>query len=269
VPNARVLVAALLLTASASARAAETKLTAEALVAQHLQALGALPADAAASPRVLEGACRFEIVRGGAARLEGQTRFTSEARRLRVELKFDNSSYPGETWSADADSIDVGFYLPTRRSPLGNFLNAYDALLKEGLVGGTLSRAWPLLDLAGHKPKLKYEGVRKIDGQPVHQLRYQMARGQGEITIVMSFEADTFLHVNTTYVLRQRPGLGGEIQDSARQEDVIQRLEESFSEFVTVDGLKLPRRWRLKYETGGGAPNTFWTWDTTLVRAMP
>jgi hypothetical protein len=96
-----------------------------------------------------------------------------------------------------------------------------------------------------------------------------MAKGQGEMAVTMSFEADTFLHVGTTYNLRLRPGLSQDIQDSAGQVDLFLRLEEAFADFVSVDGLYLPRRWTLKYETGGGASNTFWIWETVFARAAP
>lgn len=248
--------------------AGESKLTAEELVAHHLEALGPAPA-ATTGPRVLEGACRLEIRRGGAANIAGQTRFTSEGRRLRIDLKFDQSSYWGESFAYDGARVEIGFIQPVRRSPLGNFLNAYDAVVKEGLVGGALSTAWPLLDLAGRHPKLRYDGLKKVDGRPVHQLRYQMAQGQGDIAIVMAFEADTFFHVGTTYKLRLRPGLSQSIEGSASQVDVFLRLEEAFGDFVAVDGLHLPRRWTLKYETGGGASDTFWIWDSVFERAAP
>lgn len=260
--------AALLLAPSARAWSADAKLTAEALVARHLEALGVAPSPAS-GPRVLEGGCLLDIRRGGSAKLEGRTRITSEGQRYRIDLKFDHSAYWGESFAVDGDKVEIGFIQPVRRSPLGYFLNTYGAILKEGLVGGTFSTAWPLIDVAGRKPKLKYEGVKKLGERPVHQLRYKMAKDQGEMSILMSFEADSFLHLGTTYALRLRPGLSQDIQDTAGQDDVLMRLEESFEDFVAVDGLHLPRRWTLKYETGGGASSTFWVWETVLERAAP
>lgn len=243
--------------------AAGEKLTAEALVALHREALGAAPA-AAQGRRVLLGSCRMEIRRGGAANIEGKARFSSEGRQLRVDLTFDQSAYWGERFGFDGERVDVGFIQPVRRSPLGHFLNTYQVILKEGLLGGVLSTAWPLLDLDSRRPKLKYDGIKKVAGRPVHQLRYQMAKGQDEMTITMAFEAETFLHVGTVYALRLMPGLTSDIQNSASQVDVLLRLEESFSNFVAVDGLKLPRRWTLTYETGGGASDTFWMWESVF-----
>ena len=260
--------AMLLLLATRSAAAGEPKLTAEALVARHLEALGSSLA-AAASPRVLEGACHLEIRRGGAADIGGRTRVRSEGKRLRIDLKFDSSAYWGESLSYDGDRVEIGFIQPVRRSPLGNFLSAYDTLLKEGLVGGVLSTAWPLLDVEGRGPKLKYDGIKKLDGRPVHQLRYKMAKGQGDMTVLLAFEADTFRHVGSIYSLRLKPGMGQNIEDSAGQVDVYLRMEESFDDFVALDGLQLPRRWTLKYETGGGASSTFWIWSTVFDRAAP
>lgn len=260
--------ALLLLLLASSATAGEPRLTAESLVARHLEALGTASAGSPEA-RVLEGACRMEIKRGGAADIPGRARFSSEGRRFRVDLKFDHSNYWGESFAFDGDKVDVGFIQPVKRSPLGNFMNAYDAILKEGLVGGALSTAWPLLDVQGRHARLKYQGVKKLDGRPVHQLRYQMEKDQGDMAIVMSFEADTFLHLGTTYSLRLSPGLGPNIEDSAGQVDVYLQLEERFDDFVSVDGLHLPRRWTLKYETAGGASHTFWVWETVFERAAP
>lgn len=248
--------------------AAEARLTPEEVVARHLEALGQAPASAA-RPRVLEGACRMQIRRGGAADIGGRTRFSSEGGHVRIDLKFDHSDYWGESFSYNGDKVEIGFIQPVRRSPLGNFMSAYDAILKEGLVGGVLSTAWPLLDVAGHRAKLKYDGIKKLDGRPVHQLRYQMARGQGDMTVLISLEADTYLHVGTVYSLRLKPGMSQNIEDTAGQVDVYLRMEESFGDYVALEGLHLPRRWSLKYETGGGASNTFWTWDTSFDQMAP
>jgi hypothetical protein len=268
-PTATALAAAVVCgIAGAGARAGEPRLTAEAVVARHLEALGSAPPQGE-GPRVLEGVCRMEIRRGGAANIEGRARIATEARRVRVDLKFDHSSYWGESFVFDGDQVQVSFIQPTRRSPLGNFINAYGAILKEGLVGGVLSRAWPLLDLQGRAPKLRYEGLKKRNGRPVHRVRYQVPGGPDGLQVSLDFEADSFLHLGTTYSLVLRPGLSPDIQDSAGQVDVQMRMEESFEDFVNVDGLRLPRRWTLQYETGGGAPSTFWVWDTRLDRAAP
>jgi len=37
--------------------------------------------------------------------------------------------------------------------------------LREGLLGGVLSAAWPLLRLAQQNPKLEYRGLKKMEGR--------------------------------------------------------------------------------------------------------
>ncbi len=48
------------------------------------------------------------------------------------------------------------------RSKLGNFVVANDLLLEESLLGGTLSTSWALLDVAAKKPKLSFDGTKKL-----------------------------------------------------------------------------------------------------------
>src|SRR5258708_21716858 len=74
----------------------------------------------------------------------------------------------------------------------------HDLIFKQGLMGGTLSSAWPLLDLTARGPLLEYVGTKKVDNRLLHELKY-LPRGGSDLKIALFFEQDTFRHVRTAY----------------------------------------------------------------------
>jgi len=244
----------------------DDKPTAETIVARHLESLGWSDAKAAQALRVAEGRCHFLIQRGGAGSLEGKTVVASEGRRYSVDLRFPSSEYPGETLAYDGQKIQVGFIQPRARSPLGDFLNTYDVLLKEGVISGVLSTAWPLFDVAGRRPKLKYDGLKKVADRSLHQVSYKAARGQGDVDVLLYFEPETFRHVRSEYRLALTPSMSSAIDKSASQQDTRYQIEESFAEFETAAGLTLPRRWTLTLRMGGPSTDALWRWDTAIEK---
>jgi hypothetical protein len=109
-----------------------------------------------------------------------------------------------------------------------------------------LSTAWALSDVEGRKPKLIYEGLKKIDGMQVHQLRY-MPRKHTDAEIVLYFDAETFRHVKTVYSISIGNNVGATITESAKLQPERSSLEERFSDFKTVDGLTLPSHWNIHF----------------------
>jgi hypothetical protein len=258
--------ALILMLAGGGAARADQKPSAESIVARHLEALTSADPRAAQALRVVQGSCHFEIRRGGGGSLEGKARVSSEGRRLRVELAFPSSEYYGESLAYDGRKVEVGFMQPGRRSPLGEFLATYDVLLKEGLVSGVLSSAWPFLDLAARGPKLKYEGLKKVGGRNLHQIAYKAARGQGDVAVSLFFEPETFRHVRSEYQLALRPAMSSAIDHSASQQDIRYELEETFEDFQTVAGLTLPKRWTLTLNMDGPSTNALWRWESVVER---
>jgi hypothetical protein len=262
----RLPVVAILALLGGGAAPADQKPSAESIVARHLEALGSADPQAARALRVVQGPCHFEIRRGGAGSLEGTARVSSEGRRFRVELGFSSSEYYGERLGYDGNKVDVGFMQPGRRSPLGEFLATYDVLLKEGLVSGVLSSAWPFLDLAGRGPKLKYEGLKKVGDRTLHQIAYKAARGQGDVGVLLFFEPESFRHVRSEYRLALRPSMSSAIDRSASQQDVRFELDETFADFQTVAGLTLPRRWALVFSMDGPSTDALWRWESVVQK---
>jgi hypothetical protein len=246
---------------------AEQKPSAESIVARHLEALGPPDAQAAARAlRVVQGTSHFEIRRGGAGSLDGKARVSSEGRRFRLELGFSSSEYYGETLAYDGHKVEVGFMQTGRRSPLGEFLATYDVLLKEGLVAGVLSSAWPFLDLPGRGPKLKYEGLKKVGDRTLHEIAYKAARGQGDVHVSLFFEPESFRHVRSEYRIALMPSMSSAIDHSASQQDTRFELDETFADFETLGGLTLPKRWTLTFTMDGPSTNALWRWENVIAK---
>jgi hypothetical protein len=148
----------------------------------------------------------------------------------------------------------------SRRSALGGFVSSNDVILREGLLGGVLSAAWPLLSPEVRQAKLASDGLKKLDGRELHRLAYRAKKGQNELTVHLYFEPETFRHVATVYSSSRAQPLGATPEASSQQSDQYFRLEERFSGFERSLGLTLPRTWTLRYESTART-TTEWRYD--------
>jgi hypothetical protein len=258
----------------------------EEVLQKHLDSIGTAAARAAAKSRVVEGTSSYQVLVGGAGVIHGNAVMVSEGRRLQMRLKIVASRYNGEKFLSDGNKTFVeGTYEDHTRSELGEFLRGEDFALREGLMGGVLSTAWPLLDLDTRKGKLKYEGRKKIDGTELEAVSYHPKKNT-DLDITLYFEPETFRHVRTVYSVSLSAGLappqtlavtdqGPAIQaagssdiDTARRQQTRYRLEERFGDFKTADGLTLPSHYELRFTEelpGGFTKSVQWLIDTTRV----
>jgi len=250
--NSRASVISLFLLAFASASAscvyaADASLKAEDLLSKHLDAIGSAEARASAKTRVVQGGAVYRILVGGGGRAEGKTGLVSKEQKLRFMVKLPGTDYIGETFVYDGKDVHVAFSNTNKsRSPLASFIATYDAILKEGLLGSVLSTGWALANAEKLQPKLTYEGLKKVDGRHLHQLRYE-ARKHADIEIHLYFEPETFRHVKTVYSISVGNNVGANILQSAKLRAQRSQMEERFSDFKTVDGLTLPAHWNLQF----------------------
>jgi hypothetical protein len=218
----------------------------EDLVGHHLDAIGSKEARMAAKTRVVQGTAVYRIPVGGGGIIEGKTGLVSDGRKFRFMMKFQGD-YRGETFIGNGDAVQVAFSNSNQsRSPLASFVTTYDATVREALFGGVLSTAWALSDAGGREPKLVYEGLKKMDGQQVHQLRY-MPHKHTDVQILLYFDAETFRHVKTVYSIEIGNNVGATITESIKNQPERSRLEERFSDFKTIDGLTLPTHWNIQF----------------------
>ncbi|MGA7292555.1 MAG: hypothetical protein WBW53_22735 [Terriglobales bacterium] len=264
---------------------------AEELVAQHLDSIATPAVRAGFKSRVAQGPVHFTILVGGAGNLDGKAVLVSDGNKLQFMMKLPNNEYRGEQFIFNGEKDKVAFSGARQtRSPFGNFVFVQDAVIREGLLGGTLSTAWPLLNLDERKAKLSFGGLKKIDGQELYELRYRPHKNT-DLEINLYFDPQTYHHVETTYsysvsqsltgessatdagevpVTGGSPGISGNGAGISGSPETAQarlymnryRMQEKFSDFKTVDGVTLPTHYDLQFsqELQNGR-TTLWDWD--------
>jgi outer membrane lipoprotein-sorting protein len=266
-----------------------SELKPEELVAKHLDSIGTADARKAIKSRVAQGTAQYTILVGGAGTQEGKAVLVSEQNKIHFLFKFPNNIYRGEQIVTDGSKIEVAATTAQRtRSPLGTYLYTQDAAIRDGLLGGVLSTAWPLFDSDVRKAKLSYLGLKTIDGKQLHDLHYKPKKGSDQ-EIDLFFEPDTFRHVLTIYKLSisqhlvspefqtssgavipsQSLGVSSDEAQSRQQATTRYRVEERFSDFKTADGLTLPSHYNLHFtnEQQSGATAVY-EWSVSLSEVM-
>ena len=239
------------------------KLTWQEIVAKHLESIGPAEARAAVQSRSAEGTAQFQEIVFATVKLSGTAELLSQGRKTKTALRFGQAQYPGEQFVFDGKASQIATTEPGARSLLGNFLFGQNEILSEGLLGGTLVTSWPLLDLKDRQAKLKYEGLKKIQGRDLYELTYTPKKraGHGDLLIRLYFEPETFRHVRTVYrlILRQAQG---DIREGT--EETTEYLEERFDDFAVADGLTLPRHWELRYQKEPSTQPQELQWDIRI-----
>jgi len=255
----------------------------EDLVAKHLDSIGTAEARAAKS-RIVQGTSLFKIRIGGGGELTGTSGLVSEGRKSVFMIKLGNNDYRGEQFVTDGEKVSAAATTSDHKwSDLGYFVRAQDQIVREGLLGGELTTAWALLNLAENKAKLNFDGEKKVDGRSAYQLTYH-SKKKDELTVHLYFDPQTYQHIATTYSITLASGLGGfspsisdqagltsstnagggDITQSAKQRETRYTIEERFSDFKTAEGLTLPSKYSIHFteELQNGMTKVY-EWDLT------
>jgi hypothetical protein len=293
------LIVTLILSASGSlgvALAANPVTNAEELVAEHLNSIASPALRAGIKTRVVQGSVEYKILGGSAGVAQGKAFVVSDGKKLLFMMKLPSNDYRGEQFVFDGDKDKVAFSTSRQsRSSLGAFVFVQDAVIREGLLGGVLSTAWPLCNLNERKAKLNFSGLKKVDGQELYVLRYRPQKDTN-LETDLYFDPQTWRHVETVYTFSSSQDIvhaaavstskgpfnasayddkrlangvpsqtlpGTDIEPQAGvQLPNRYRLREKFSDFKTVDGLTLPTRDDIQFsqELHDGE-TTVWDWD--------
>ena len=237
------------------------KLTAEKLVAQHLESIGTPEARANLKSRSLQGQGMMRILQGGSGALSGSVTHKSEGNKSSFLFEVDDPSYQGEHIIFDGQDGRVSWAYRGRRSELGEFIQAHSYILREGLLGGTLSTAWPLLDLESKKPRLRYRGLNKVQDRKLHRLEYRSEKRGGDLRIDLYFEPETFRHVKTIYHFSAAPQIGRTSRSSHWQRDTRYVIEETFENFQQMGGLALPALWVIRFSQTDQSTTILKEWE--------
>lgn len=241
------------------------KLKVEDVVQKHLDSIGTPEERAAAAHRVILGTVEFSFRARGTGQTHGNAVLASEGLMTLIGMTFPNLEYPHERLGYDGRTFTTGFIKPGVRTVLGDFIKNRDTVFKEGLIGGTLSTAWPLLDLATKNPKLGYEGTDKINGREVYVLSYVPRKGS-DFQIRLFFDAHTFQHVRSTYGQVMSAMQGRTDKDSARQSASRYQVVEDFGDYKKEGGLTLPHTYKLALLIDDYTGTSKSEWTLTLTQ---
>jgi hypothetical protein len=241
------------------------KMKPEEVIAKHLESIGTAEARAAAKSRIIQGNTIATFRVGGKGQAEGGSVLASTSDKSLVSIVYGNSEYPYERVGFDGKRVTVSEIRPGQRSTIGRFFMQHEELLREGLLGGTLSSAWPLLDATAKNAKLKYAGTKKVNNREAHVLKYEPRKSSG-LEIRFFFDSETFQHIRTEYEQRLVQGMTSQPGQTQQQGDSITKLIEEFSDFKTEGGLSLPHAYRLQLSIESNSRRVLQDWEFTLTK---
>jgi len=291
---ALVVIAGLLQPGAAIGTAApDNKPKPEEILAKHLDSIGTPEARKATRPRGMTGTIEVTIRSKGVAKGEGAAILASEGEMNLVRMDFGGTQYPYDRIGFDGSKVTASQVSPGVYSNLGSFVRSYPELLKDGLLGGSLSAAWFPLNLANVKGKLEYAGNKKVNDRQAIEIKYRPSGGS-DLKISLFFDAETFQHVRSVYqhtisaqmsagglgtTQRSAGGVsaagggrgtgvgntstGREGELSASQSETRYALTEDFSDFKPEGGLTLPHTYKIRFEQAG-ASSQFTDWVLTF-----
>jgi len=258
-------IALLVLPANTSSSSATQRLKPEEIVARHLESIGSEKARAAVSSRIISGSSQviFRTVPTGQA--VGRAVLASEGVKSLIGMSFKNPIYPREELGFDGNSFIAAFVTPGVRSALGGFLMTHTLVFKQGLMGGTLSSAWPLLNLKSRDPHLEYGGTKKVDDRLLHEVRY-LPRGGSDLQISLFFDQQTFQHVRTEYQRVIAAPTGSRASTNVEERETRYKLVEEFSNFKSEAGLDLPHAYKIKLTVDAQSGTFLGEWIINLTQ---
>jgi hypothetical protein len=221
---------------------AQEKLKVEDVVAKHLEALGS--AEARNKSRIIQGTAVGTFRLGGSGTAEGGAVIASQDVKSLFSIVFGSTEYPYERVGYDGKIVTTGELTPGVRSQLGIFFMRHDMPIREGLLGGVLSTAWPLLDVSGRNPKLKYSGIKKVGDRKAYALTYE-GKNSGGLKTTLFFDSETFRHIRTEYEKRQIQLMPDQPSVTQQQGDSVSKLTEEFADFKEEGGLMLPHQYKI------------------------
>jgi len=243
------------------AKPSAQKLKPEDVVTRHLESIGSAKARAAVRTRIISGTSQVVFHTTPIGQAVGRAVLASEDTKSLLGMSFPSPVYPREQLGFNGSAFMAAYILPGSRSALGSFLMTHSLIFKQGLMGGTLSSAWPLLDLTKRNAELEYSGEKKVENQMLHELKY-VPRGGSDLQIRVYFDRDTFNHVRTEYERTIAGAMGDRsyVTPGNGRETRFKMVEE-FSDFKKEGELNLPHTYKINLitDTDAGTFLTDWT----------
>jgi hypothetical protein len=260
--SAAIIISLSLVSPKGNATAGDSRV--DEIIARHLTSIGPPEARLPSRSRLVIGLAKMTVRSRGNSEAAGSAVLASQAAKSMVTMKFGVPDYPYEKVGFDGENVTAYALRPGVYSTLGSFVKTYTGMLKEGLMGGTLSSAWPLLDLSSRKVKFEYGGTKKIESRSVVEIKY-MPKGGSDLNISLFFDAETAQHVRTQYKITVMSRMGTTVDSSAQGSESRYELIEDFSDFRAENGLTLPHHYEIHYRYLG-SDSRYYDWVMTLHR---
>jgi hypothetical protein len=244
---------------------ATDKLKPEDLVAKHLESIGSAAARAAIVTRIIAGTSQVVFRTPPPGQAVGRAVLASQGVKSLIGMSFPSPVYPREELGFNGNNFIAAYVTPGVRSSLGGFLMTNDLIFKQGLMGGTLSSAWPLLDLSARSPQLEYAGTRKIADRTLHELKYE-PRGGADLKIRLFFDQENFRHVRTEYERVIAASIGSRNSVNVQEREIRYNMVEEFSDFRKEDELTLPHTYKIKLAVDSQNGSFLAEWVMTLTQ---
>ena len=211
----------------------------EQLIALHLKSIGE-PAELSQIKSIaFAGISEVKFIIGSFGVSKGTAVLVSEGPKMALVMEFPIRNYSKEYFAYDGKAVTVGNIAPGIKSPLASFLHFYNKIMKNGVLGGVYSNAWPLLNI-GNKANMKVRKTR-VEKTELYELEYRLEDYQSVIRIRLYFDPETWRHVLTNYYLGSPTGFNPN-----------PTLTEKFEDFRKVGNLTLPHSYTLHMEEWQG-----------------
>ena len=259
------LVALLVLCSASQHSSATDKIKPEDLVAKHLESIGTKASRSSVTTRIIAGTSQVIFRTPPPGQATGRAVMASEGNKSLIGMSFQSPVYPREELGFNGNSFIAAYVTPGIRSSLGGFLMTHDLIFKQGLMGGTLSSAWPLLDLNARGPQLEYAGTRKVGNRTLHELKY-LPRGGSDLQIKLFFDQETFTHVRTEYERVIAAPTGDRAYANVQEREVRYKMVEEFSDFKKEGELTLPHTYKINLAVDSQNGTFLADWMITLTQ---
>lgn len=262
------LILVLVTSQSTNCLAQETKkLTADEVIASHLESIGSAEARSAFKSVVAQGTVVGAIRVGGGGQGKGGAVMASQGSMSLVGFIFGAHDLMNEKMAFNGQKLTLGELNPGERTRFGGFLLTHDVLFREGLLGGTLSTAWPFLDMNDRKPKLRFLGTKNVNDRKAYVLGYEPRDGSN-LDIKMYFDAQTFQHVRTEYQQEFQAPTVTDPKLAAIQRGTRLKLLEEFSDFRKESNLTLPHTYKVQLTFDTDNHPLLQDWVVTLTQFL-
>lgn len=262
------LLLAVITAAAPNCLAQETKkLTAEEVIASHLESIGTPEARSAFKSLVAQGAVTVNVRIGGSGKGKGGAVMASQGPMSLMGLIFGPQDYSNEKVAFNGQKLTLGDFRPGVRTRFGDFLQTHDILFREGLLGGTLSTAWPFYDMNGPKGKVRFLGTKNLNDRKAYILGYEPRSG-GNLDIKLYFDAETFQHLRSEYQQEFVAPSVTRPEKAARQKGTRLKLTEDFSDFRREASLVLPHNYKIQLTIDSESDPLLQDWVVTLSQFL-